>query len=109
VAMTVRAASWRSGAVCSAVKTGVAAAHIMAFGRWTSDAWMNYLLQAPPDLQESARSMWGDTSLRLACPPSTGLGVVEFNVGGLFTPLISQSLNEELSVLGMDVNNPLSE
>jgi hypothetical protein len=109
VRMDVHAASWRSGAVCSAVKAGVAVPHIMAFGRWTSEAWMNYLLQAPPDLQESARSMWADTNLRLDHPTSSILGVVEFDVGGLFAPFLSQPLNAALSKMSIDVNNPPNE
>lgn len=103
--MDVKAASWRSGAVCSAVKAGVSVPHIMALGRWTSSAWENYLLQTPLDLQGSANSMWAGASLHLA-PATSGLRVAEFDVGGFFTPYIADSINEELSSLKIDVNTP---
>jgi hypothetical protein len=40
IPMVVKAASWRSGADCSAIKANVPVPHIMALylGRWTSDA-----------------------------------------------------------------------
>jgi len=101
--MDVRAASWRSGAVCSAVKAGVSVPHIMALGRWSSSAWENYLLQAPMDLQGSASSMWAGTSLQLA-PATSGLRVAEFDVGGFFAPFFAQSINIDLSTLCINVN-----
>jgi hypothetical protein len=106
VAMDVRAASWRSGAVCSAVRANVSVPYIMALGRWSSRAWENYLLQAPVDLQGSANSMWADASLRLA-PATSGLKVAEFDVGGFFAPLIARSINNDLSSLSIDVNSIL--
>ena len=83
VPMSVKSASWRSGAVCSAVAANVSVPHIMALGRWTSDAWKNYLLQAPLDLHGSAGSMWSSPNLQLM-PSGSGLGVAEFDVGGFF-------------------------
>jgi hypothetical protein len=108
VPMDVRAASWRSGAVCSAVKAGVSVPHIMALGRWSSSAWENYLLQSPMDLQGSANSMWASTSLPMA-PATSGLRVVEFDVGGFFAPFISRSVNTDLSSLSIDINSPSKE
>jgi hypothetical protein len=105
--MSVKAASWRSGAVCSAVQAGVPAQNIMFLGRWTSEAWKNYLLQAPSDLQGAACSMWADTSLRMV-PATSGLLVAEFDVSGFFAPHIACDINSMLSVLGIDVNGPSS-
>jgi hypothetical protein len=102
VVMDVRAASWRSGAVCSAVKAGVSVPYIMALGRWSSRAWENYLLHAPMDLQGSASSMWADASLQMA-PATSGLRVVEFDVGGFFAPTIARSVNIDLSSLNINV------
>ena len=104
-AMDVKAASWRAGAVCSAIQARVSVPHIMTLGRWSSDAWKNYLLQAPWDLQGSAGSMWNDASLQLTSATS-GLGVESFDVGGFFAPLVAQSLNSTMCVLGIDVNCP---
>jgi hypothetical protein len=107
-AMDVRAASWRSGAVCSAVAAGISAPNIMSLGRWTSNAYLNYLLQAAPDLQESASSMWANTNLRMA-PSASGLKVAEFDVGGFFAPHMATSLNSSMVGLAIDVRNPPSE
>jgi len=76
--MDMKASSWRSGAVCSAVAAGISGPHIMALGRWTSQAWLNYLIQAPPDLQGAAQSMWATCSLTA---PTTCLRLSDFNVG----------------------------
>jgi hypothetical protein len=108
VPMDVRAASWRSGAVCSAVKASISVPHIMALGRWSSSAWENYLLQAPMDLQGSANSMWASTSLPMA-PATSGLRVVEFDTGGFFAPFITRSVNTDLSTLSIDINSPPQE
>jgi hypothetical protein len=107
--MDVRAASWRSGATCSAVGSGVSAPNIMSLGRWRSNAYLNYLLQAAPDLQGSANSIWANTSLRMAPSSSSGLRVAEFDVGGFFAPHMATSLNTSLARLAIDVNNPPSE
>ena len=107
VPMIVKAASWRAGAVCSAAKARISVPHIMAMGRWTSEAWVNYLLQGPADLQESAASMW--TVPRLSLEPVTpgSLSVAEFNVGGFFAPHTIPALNGSMSSLGIDVEHPL--
>ena len=103
--MLVKAASWRSGAVCSAVQAGVPAQDIQSLGRWTSEAWKNYLLQAPLNLQDGACSMWADTSLNMV-PATSGLLVAEFDVSGFFAPRIACDINSMLSKLGIDVNDP---
>jgi hypothetical protein len=107
--MDVRAASWRTGATCSAVGSGVSAPNIMSLGRWRSNAYLNYLLQAAPDLQGSANSIWANTSLRMAPSASSGLRVAEFDVGGFFAPHMATSLNTSLARLAIDVNSPPSE
>ena len=107
VPMVVKATSWRAGAVCSAAKARISVPHIMAMGRWTSEAWVNYLLQGPADLQESAASMWSGPKLRLEPITSGSLSVAEFNVGGFFAPHTTQSLNESMSSLNIDVEHPL--
>ena len=103
--MPVRAASWRAGAVCSAVAAGVSVPHIMKLGRWTSDAWRNYLLQAPLDLHRSAGSMWMDPKLCVV-PAVAALGVVEFDVGGFFAPTIKQNISRSMAPLSLDIDNP---
>ena len=103
--MNIKAASWRSGAACSAVQAHVSVPHIMALGRWSSEAWENYILQAPLDLQGPAGSMWAGARLQLT-PTTSGLGLESFDVGGFFAPFIAQSLNNTMSVLGIDVNCP---
>jgi hypothetical protein len=74
----------------------------MALGRWSSRAWENYLLHAPMDLQGSASSMWANASLQMA-PATSGLRVVEFDVGGFFAPTIARSVNIDLSSLNINV------
>ena len=103
--MLVKAALWRSGAVCSAVQARVPAQDIQSLGRWTSEAWKNYLLQAPLNLQDVACSMWADTSLSMV-PATSGLLVAEFDVSGFFAPRIACDINSMLSKLGIDVNDP---
>ena len=100
--MSVRATSWRSGAVCSAVQAGVPVQNIMSLSRWK-----NFLLQVPLDLQGTACSMWADTSLHMV-PATSGLLVAEFDVSGFFAPHIACDINSMLSVLGIDVNGPSS-
>ena len=104
-AMKVKAASWRSGAACSAVQAHVSVPHIMALGRWSTESWENYILHAPVDLQGPAGSMWAGARLQLT-PTTLGLGLVSFDVGGFFAPFIAQSLNNTMSSLGIDVNCP---
>ena len=67
--------------MCSAAAAGVPAARIMKCGRWTSDAWMAYLVQAPGVSQKAAQAMWAQAHLDAKSP---GLGVVEFDVDGYF-------------------------
>ena len=106
VPMSVKATSWRAGAVCSASKAGITVPHIMAMGRWTSQAWVNYLLQGPADLQESASSMWTSPKLRLVPATSSCLRVAEFNVGGFFAPHDIQALNRSMKALKVNVEHP---
>ena len=80
----MKSSSWRSGVVCSAVAAGVSVPHIMAMGRWSSRAWMAFLLQAPPDLQSAARSMWLSGQCLALATLMNGLSVAEFDVGGCF-------------------------
>ena len=56
--MEVKMASWRSGAVRSAVDAKADAPTIQALGRWTSDAWQKYLLHSCADLQGAVTAMW---------------------------------------------------
>ena len=51
-------ASWRAGAVRSAVDAGLSDTMIMELGRWKSNAWRNYLLLSLVDVQGAARRMW---------------------------------------------------
>jgi hypothetical protein len=68
-ATTVKMASWRAGAVSSAIKAGVSEALIMELGRWRSYAWRHYLLHSPTDLQDAGLQLWSGMSL------DSGLGV----------------------------------
>ena len=81
VSMDMQASSWRAGAASSAVMAGIPDRDIMAFGRWSSKAWENYVMSLPVSLVESARSMWAMPAMR-DDPQSSGLRVVEFDVGG---------------------------
>ena len=54
------------------------------------------------DLQGSAYSMWADTSRQLA-PATSGLRLVEFDVGGFFAPAITREINADLSGLSIVV------
>jgi hypothetical protein len=51
-------ASWRAGAVSSAIAAGISEAMIMELGRWRSNAWRHYLLHSPLDLQGAGLRMW---------------------------------------------------
>jgi hypothetical protein len=66
----VRAASWRAGAVRSAIDAGVPVPFIQASGRWKSAAWIAYLAQSSVDLQGAAQRSW-------ALPPLSKGAVVE--------------------------------
>ena len=81
VPMDMQASSWRAGAASSAVMAGIPDRDIMAFGRWSSKAWENYVMSLPVSLVESARSMWAMPAMQ-DDPQSSGLRVVEFDVGG---------------------------
>jgi hypothetical protein len=59
--MRVLAASWRSGGVRTAVDAGVPEYLIKQYGRWTSDAWKNYLCSTPLDLLGSSRLMFSSS------------------------------------------------
>jgi hypothetical protein len=60
----VRAASWRAGAVRSAIDAGVPVPFIQACGRWKSAAWIAYLVQSSFDLQGAAQRSWARPALR---------------------------------------------
>jgi hypothetical protein len=60
--MEVKAASWRAGAVRSAIDANVPVPFIQASGRWKSAAWIAYLVQNKFDLQGAARAIWGASS-----------------------------------------------
>jgi hypothetical protein len=68
--MVVKAASWRAGAVRSAIDAHVPVPFIQASGRWKSAAWIAYLAQNKLDLQGAARSIWGASSV----PPASASG-----------------------------------
>ena len=51
------AASWRAGGVRSAMDAGVNEYTIMAYGRWTSEAWKSYMEMTSVDLWRAAKMM----------------------------------------------------
>jgi hypothetical protein len=55
--VSVRAASWRAGAVRSAIDAGLSEALIMEYGRWRSTAWKHYLIMTPLDLLGASKRM----------------------------------------------------
>ena len=59
----VRAASWRAGAVRSAIDAGVPVPFIQASGRWKSAAWVAYLVGSSFDLQGAAQKSWARPAL----------------------------------------------
>jgi hypothetical protein len=60
----VKAASWRAGAVRSAIDAGVPVPFIQACGRWRSAAWVAYLMESSYDLQGAAQRAWALPALR---------------------------------------------
>jgi hypothetical protein len=57
----VEASSWRAGAVRSGRDANLSDPIIMAWGRWSSSAWTNYLSQTAQDLKKAAESAWNFT------------------------------------------------
>ena len=78
-AVPVRASSWRAGGVQSAREANVSDGVIMAMGRWTSVAWMNYLFSSRHDLRRAAGGMWHTAKTH------TSLLVGSFSPEGLLT------------------------
>lgn len=72
--LAVRASSWRSGGVRTALDAGVSDATIMVLGRWRSVAWTRYAQSSYHDLQGVAASMWAAA----AAPSSPPRRVEEF-------------------------------
>jgi hypothetical protein len=60
----LRVASWRAGAVRSAIDANVPVPFIQAGGRWKSAAWIAYLVQSSFDLQGAAQRAWALLALR---------------------------------------------
>ena len=60
--LPMKMASWRAGAVRSAVDAGLSEPMIMELGRWKSTAWRFYLLHTPMDVQGAACRMWEKAS-----------------------------------------------
>ena len=87
--MNMKASSWRAGAASSARLMGVPDRDIMALGRWSSKAWEAYVMQLPPCLEGSARSIWAMGPL-VPAPRSSGLQVAEFDVGGIFMEVVKE-------------------
>ena len=54
----VYSSSWRAGAVRSAKDANVSDPVIMSWGRWSSNAWTNYLSQTALDLSKAALAAW---------------------------------------------------
>jgi hypothetical protein len=63
VPTTVRAASWRAGAVKSAVAAGTPTHIIKSLGRWSSDAWQAYLQDSNVVLRAAVHEMWKSSSV----------------------------------------------
>jgi hypothetical protein len=55
--LALKAASWRAGAVRSALDAKLSESMIMEYGRWKSVAWRHYLMHTPYDLLSAARGM----------------------------------------------------
>ena len=77
--LVVRKASWRAGAVRSALDAHIPDPVIRASGRWRSDAWQSYVLQADYDLQEASAACWAAPAL------GVGARVGVLDPAGLFT------------------------
>jgi hypothetical protein len=63
--LPVKAASWRAGAVRSAMDAGLSETMIMEYGRWKSVAWRHYLMHTPYDLLSASVRM---VRASVACP-----------------------------------------
>ena len=59
----IKAASWRAGGTRSAQDARLPDALIKFMGRWTSNAYMNYMLHTAYDVQGAARRMWASSTI----------------------------------------------
>jgi hypothetical protein len=93
--MDVRAASWRSGAVCSALAARVTVPQIMVMGRWSSSAWESYMLRAPLDLHAPSQSMWDHGICSRSVPT--------VDVEAALAPALNQGVREAVPGMGVVV------
>ena len=70
--MSVKASSWRAGAVLSAIEAKVPEPYIRAFGRWASSSWTSYLMKCPLEMQGAARAIWDRKDPRTEDGPRVG-------------------------------------
>jgi hypothetical protein len=85
--LPVKAASWRAGAVRSAMDAGLSETMIMEYGRWKSVAWRHYLMHTPYDLLSASVQM---VRASVACP-----GGVQ-RVGGLEAAQLGAVRDEQM-------------
>jgi hypothetical protein len=64
-----------AGMVDTALDAGVNTATIISLGRWSSSAWMSYVLHLPMDSQKAVQAIWARSPAR-----SPVLRVGEFDV-----------------------------
>ena len=81
--MAIRAASWRSGGVMTALAAGASDSFIMTQGRWRSVAWTRYVVPTSWDMQRSSAAMWIVGSVGASTPlVTTMVGNSLFDVLG---------------------------
>jgi hypothetical protein len=85
-ATSVKMASWRAGAVTSAVATRISESMIKELGRWRSDAWRHYLLHSPLDLQGAGDLMWREA----VSSTSSAMAMVSLRVGASITKQLTK-------------------
>jgi hypothetical protein len=59
----IKATSWRAGGTRSAQDAHIPDALIKFMGRWSSNAYMNYMLHTACDVQGAARRMWASPTI----------------------------------------------
>jgi hypothetical protein len=79
-------ASWRAGAVASAVAARISESMIKELGRWRSDAWRHYLLHSPLDLQGAGDLMWR----KAVSSTSSAMAMVSLRVGASITKQLTK-------------------
>jgi hypothetical protein len=86
----LRMASWRAGGVRTAIDAKIDPCIIMELGRWSSSAWLYYLIHTASDLRGAGVRMWSSAIASTAMISHLRVGGTEMLSG----PLMSLSVDE---------------